>query len=688
MFGPGPPPESVASASVFARPSEAILRDPRYFVPGELHRHVDEWKAIPGSPPDILKYVTDKVDAWEFIVPFQGVFAGQAYNLPSPPPKVFQNNRSCVGFESFITDTILERVGNGSLKFWGRVGEVEPPHLVMPITIEPNKPRMCHDERFLNLWVKDSPFSLDHLADLPRYVGRQHYQSVCDDKSGYDHILLTEESQALFGVCWNGCYFVYRTLPFGWKASAYIYHTVGLIATGYIRSLGVPCSQYIDDRHFGQLTTASSCRWSDFMKAEAAAYIAVSVLTLLGYTLALSKSHLKPSQAVKYLGYISDSNLCAFVLPEEKKVKFRELREEILASQECGVKKLQKFAGKTSSFSVAVPAARLYSRACFRAISKASKNSRSSVKISGELRKEISYWRFLDSWEDCLPWFPERHQVVNSFTDASKSGWGASLSLENEGTLSVRDYWSSEDAAKPIVIKEALAILYALRALRDKISNSRVDCRSDNLSVIQAWNHQGCKNKQLSDVIKEIYEVSLGFNIILVLSFVPSKGNIADFPSRVLSPADAMLAPDTWGRLQSKWGPHSVDLMALDSNVQRNRDGCPLKHFSPWPTEFSKGVNVFAQTISPRENAYVFPPLVLVGPVLRFLSSQRLQKVTVVVPDVQPRRYWWALLVNRCKEAVLLGRKGSCGPLLFPTRGKGFEATPLSWDLWAFRLWN
>lgn len=23
----------------------------------------------------------------------------------------------------------------------------------MPITIEPTKPRMCHDERFLNLWI-------------------------------------------------------------------------------------------------------------------------------------------------------------------------------------------------------------------------------------------------------------------------------------------------------------------------------------------------------------------------------------------------------------------------------------------------------------------------------------------------------------------------------------------------------
>ena len=41
----------------------------------------------------------------------------------------------------------MNRISNGSINVVGRVNEVEPPHLVMPITVEPNKPRMCHDER-------------------------------------------------------------------------------------------------------------------------------------------------------------------------------------------------------------------------------------------------------------------------------------------------------------------------------------------------------------------------------------------------------------------------------------------------------------------------------------------------------------------------------------------------------------
>ena len=66
-------------------------------------------------------------------------------------------------------------------------GECEPPDLVMPITLEPSKARMCHDERFLNLWMKARSVSFDRLTDIQRYVEPNHFQTKFDDKSGYDH---------------------------------------------------------------------------------------------------------------------------------------------------------------------------------------------------------------------------------------------------------------------------------------------------------------------------------------------------------------------------------------------------------------------------------------------------------------------------------------------------------------------
>ena len=93
-----------------------------------------------------------------------------------------KNAKICERFRDFITDTIIDWVSAGVLAIWGRVGAVSPPHLVLPLTVEPSKPRLCHDERFLNLWILDLPFKLDHLPDLPRYVLPGHFQTSFDDK--------------------------------------------------------------------------------------------------------------------------------------------------------------------------------------------------------------------------------------------------------------------------------------------------------------------------------------------------------------------------------------------------------------------------------------------------------------------------------------------------------------------------
>lgn len=79
--------------------------------------------------------------------------------------------------------------------------------------------------------------------------------------------------------------------------------------------------------------------------------------------------------------------------------------------------------------------------------------------------------------------------------------------------------------------------------------------------------------------------------------------------------------------------------MALPANVRSDTLGRPLKFFSPFPVEEAAGINVFSQDLSPKENAYVFPPFILIGPLLKFLKQQPVN-YSIVVPDLQPRRYW------------------------------------------------
>ena len=133
--GPLPSLEMVASGKVHASPSLLRFRNPSFFISGFIHHNRSMWSRILHDSPvrsTFLRFLEFGVDATEFFVTFEGSFQGQVYSGSSPPRAFFPNSKSCRAFSEFISKTILERVANGSLSVWGKVGEVSPPHLVIP----------------------------------------------------------------------------------------------------------------------------------------------------------------------------------------------------------------------------------------------------------------------------------------------------------------------------------------------------------------------------------------------------------------------------------------------------------------------------------------------------------------------------------------------------------------------------
>ena len=125
---------------------------------------------------------------------------------------------------------------------------------------------------------------------------KESYQTKLDDKSGFDHFLLSEDSRTLVGAEWGGWWLVWNTLCQGWKESPYIYQTLGSCATSYIREIGAPSSQYIDDRHLGELWGPVPGARSSYQAALAAVVLATEVLTELGYFINNEKSVALPTQ--------------------------------------------------------------------------------------------------------------------------------------------------------------------------------------------------------------------------------------------------------------------------------------------------------------------------------------------------------------------------------------------------------
>ena len=107
-----------------------------------------------------------------------------------------------------------------------------------------------------------------------------------------------------------------------------------------------------------------------------------------------------------------------------------------------------------------------------------------------------------------------------------------------------------------------------------------------------------------------------------------------------------------------KWDTQLISWL-LDRMWCLTRSGKPLPLFSPWPSPECVGVNLFDQFSGHHSpdlfrNPYVFPPIYLIPYVL--LRSARLT-FTLIVPDVQPRRFRWPFLPHKSSSSLRLGLK-------------------------------
>ena len=181
------------------------FRDLNVFLAGEVHNHVGARDVILQgyeSREAIFKFICSEVRVLDYLNPFKGVFKGVHYDSNAPPKDAFLNHSSCKGFENFISREIRYRILTAAVKVWGKVSVSETPWLVLPLTAEPCKPRLC--ARFLNLCMADTPISLDKMAEVPRFVTWSHFMTKLDDEAGYYHNLLTEESRTYVGSEWDG----------------------------------------------------------------------------------------------------------------------------------------------------------------------------------------------------------------------------------------------------------------------------------------------------------------------------------------------------------------------------------------------------------------------------------------------------------------------------------------------------
>ena len=303
----------VLNGSKTADISMLAFRDPSAFMVGNSHGYLPSWQRIASVAPydraqDALKWSGHRVDEHQVFFPLREITRDSLIILIS-----LLIEFSIIQFPvNLLLDLypVLYSIGQLlGLSLFGEGSVRLPPHLVMPLTVEPTKPRLCNDNRFLNLWVKDTPVNLDSIAALPRYV-----QLKPDTP--------TQQPAGILGVT--------LYLSGGNPQPAIIILLVFLPCIIFAVSLFLILCTYIDNRHTGELKLPlptptfalfTSDRARSFAFASSASFIVCLTLVCLGYYINLAKTILVPREVVQYLSFLVDSCKQAFLLLEEKRQK-------------------------------------------------------------------------------------------------------------------------------------------------------------------------------------------------------------------------------------------------------------------------------------------------------------------------------------------------------------------------------
>ena len=94
-----------------------------------------------------------------------------------------------------------------------------------------------------------------------------------------------------------------------------------MCGTSYFQKLSIPNSLYIDDRFVAIKGTDSADGVLVREEAKKLVYSLLELFTRSGYTLALSKCSLKPSNCKRFLGFLVEYVQEAYILPDDKKAK-------------------------------------------------------------------------------------------------------------------------------------------------------------------------------------------------------------------------------------------------------------------------------------------------------------------------------------------------------------------------------
>ncbi len=434
----------------------------------------------------------------------------------------------------------------------------------------------------------------------------------------------------------EGKCFQFKVLPFGLSTAPRVFTILMEAVASAARRMGVSLLQYLDD-------------WLLVNPSRELLLLNLSTLwdliISLGLIPNLEKSELIPSQNFCYVGMNFLTDLTILRVPEGRIASTLAVVFKVLDATSLSARSLLSLLGTLSSTADLLALGRLHLRPLQVYLLYLWRPHvmplEQMIPLSGLFKRHLRWWaqehRYLEGVPMVVP-----PPALFLTTDASQSGWGASL--DPMGRL-YQGTWSPEEVDLHINLLEMRAIYLALVQAGPLVSFQVVMVSTDNTTVVSYLQKQGGTHSvSLCLQTREILLWCQTHGVILQIRHIPGRLNaLADSLSRSSKPvlAEWSLERSVCRRLLTRWGDPWVDLFATRLNSK-----LPL-YVSPAPDPGAWAVDAMSLSWN-HLDGYAFPPFIMVPRVLAKVRQEE-ARLTLVAP-CWPTRQWFSLLLELLTE--------------------------------------
>lgn len=587
------------------------------------------------------------------------------------PPPVWFHGRSCEGEEG-EREWVEGELAKGTIEeFAGRVPH--PWARVFPVRARGKKTRwVINYKRGLNRWTEIPRFRNVKLEEVAAATKKGDWGAVLDVRSAFKHIRIHPRARGWFAFFAGGRWWVPTVLPFGWSGSPWWWARVTRVVEGRLAEQGLRVIMYVDD-----ILILAATR----VEVQQAVETCRRVLGELGIVIAEDKAT-EPAQTVTYLGYTIDLRVNTWRVRPADRQEIRTRATRMLRARWVSRRDMAALLGKIQGRRMAIEWINAHTGRLYAWARRTKGPWKKGHGVPVEVRGELRYWAGLKAHQAQRVWVTDEARWAAS-SDASKRGWGVVLRDTRTGKVwRWAGHWTDSERNWHITTLEALAILRGVEVTGEVgVRDTLVRWRSDNKAAVATARNLRSRATRLQRVAQQLARAMLETGIRLQVSYIPGVLNgEADFESRgrLRGLVDHRLRRDVYRWLA--WG-RSIEVDMFASRASRLHS----RYCSAQPDPQAMAVDAFTQRWAVMGSAWMHPPWVLIGTVIRKVEAEG-ACATVLVPRWRTATWWnewWgtASEVWDLPRAPLLVHAGT-KRILPPSRGTfmlGFFGDLTTW---------